>query len=62
MPKLKLLSFTFGLLVGAVVATAAAHFPQFPGAGSLGGAAATIEPLSMMTRAGPLPTETHDMF
>ncbi len=58
----KMMSFTFGVLVGTIVATAWAHFPNYPTVDSPRAAAAAMNPLEMMTNAQPLPVQHYDAF
>jgi hypothetical protein len=57
----KMMSFTFGVLVGTIVATAWAHFPNYPTVDSPR-AAALMNPLEMMSNAQPLPAQRYDAF
>jgi hypothetical protein len=57
----KMLSFTLGVLVGTVVATAWAHFPNYPTMDSPR-AAASMNPHEMMSNARPLPVQQYDAF
>jgi hypothetical protein len=58
----KIMSFTFGVLVGTIVATAWARFPNYPTVDSPREAAAAMNPLEMMTNAQPLPAQHYDAF
>jgi hypothetical protein len=58
----RMMSFTFGVLVGTVVATAWAQFPNYPTMDSPRAAAAPMNPSEMMTSPGPLPVQQHDAF
>ena len=58
----KMLSFTLGVLVGTVVATAWAHFPNYPTLDSPRPAAASMNPHEMMSNARPLPLQQYDAF
>ena len=55
------MSFVFGLLVGAAVATAWAQIPLSPGLDS-SGRASIINPIEMMAEARSLPVEVYDAF
>ena len=57
----KILPFTFGVLIGTIVATAWANFPRYPTVDSPT-AAASMNPLEMMWNARPLPVQHHDAF
>lgn len=59
----KIMSFAFGVLVGMVVATAWASFATNPQANTPAAAAASMNPIEMMTNARPLPVQDSvDMF
>lgn len=59
----KMMSFTFGVLVGTIVATAWAHFPNYPTVDSpRAAAAAAMNPLETMTNAPTLPVQHYDAF
>jgi hypothetical protein len=66
----KMMSFAFGVLVGTIVATAWAHFPNFPTVDSprsqqqsvVESARGSMSPLDMMKNTGALPVEHHDAF
>jgi hypothetical protein len=57
----KTISFTLGVLVGTVVATAWAQFPNYPTVDSPRNQAASssIDPVEMMTTAPRLPVQGH---
>jgi hypothetical protein len=55
----KMMSFTFGVVVGTIVATAWAHFPNYPTMDSPPNARASINPHEMMTNAPQLPVQGH---
>jgi len=54
----RMLTFTFGVLVGTIVATAWAQYPTSRSVGVL--AATPMNPLEMMTNAQSLPVQRHD--
>jgi len=57
----KLLSFMFGVLIGTIVATAWAQYPNYPTVDSpRGGSAASMNPIDMMMDGQPLPVQQHD--
>jgi len=58
----KLLSFTVGVLIGTIVATAWAQYPNYPTVDSPRNQAGAISPFQMMTNAPQLPVEQHDAF
>ena len=58
----KMMSFTLGVLVGTVVATAWAQFPNYPTVDSPREAAPTVNPVEMMTNRQPLPAQHYDAF
>ena len=60
----KVLSFTLGVLVGTIVATAWAHFPHHSTVtvSAPRPAAASMSPLDMMLNLRPLPVEQYDPF
>jgi hypothetical protein len=58
-PMRRILPFTFGVLVGTIVATAWAQYPTGQSAGVLA-AASSMNPLEMMTNAQALPVQHHD--
>ena len=55
----RMISFTFGVLVGTIVATAWAHFPNYPTMDSPRSGSASISPFEMMTNAPQLPVQGH---
>mgnify|MGYP001339476458 CR=1 FL=1 len=57
----KIISFTFGVLVGTVVATAWANFSNYPTVDSPR-TAASMNPLEMMSNAPTLPVQHYDAF
>jgi hypothetical protein len=57
----KIMSFTFGVLVGTVVATAWANFSNYPTVDSPR-AAASMNPSEMMSNAPTLPVQHYDAF
>lgn len=58
----KILPFTFGVLVGTIVATAWANIATNPPTNTPA-AAASMNPIEMMTNARPLPVQDSvDMF
>ena len=58
----KMLSFTLGVLVGTVVATAWANYTPNTHINTATLASASMNPTEMMSNAGPLPVEQHDAF
>lgn len=58
-PMRRILPFTFGVLVGTIVATAWAQYPASQSAGAPA-AASSMNPLEMMTNAQTLPVQHHD--
>ena len=58
----KMLSFTLGVLVGTVVATAWANYSPKThiNAATLG--STSMNPIEMMSNVGALPVEQHDAF
>ena len=55
----RILSFTFGVLIGTIVATAWAQYPASQSAGAPA-AAIAINPSEMMTNTQTLPVQHHD--
>jgi hypothetical protein len=59
----KMMSFTFGVLIGTLVATAYANYSKYPAVDSPHAAkAASMNPFELMSIARPLPVEQHDAF
>jgi hypothetical protein len=56
----KKMIFTFGVLVGTVVATAWANFPSHRLTSAPAVAAASMNPFEMMMSVRPLPVQHHD--
>jgi cytochrome c-type biogenesis protein CcmH/NrfG len=58
-----MIPFTFGVLIGTVVATAYANYPKYPAMDSPEAPArASMMPFEMMWSARGLPVERHDAF
>ena len=55
----KMLSFAFGVLVGTIIATAWAQFPNYPTVDAARHQTAPITPLEMMTTSPRLPVQGH---
>ncbi len=55
----KMMTFTFGVLVGTIVATAWAQFPNYPTVDSPRNQAGSISPFEMMTTSPRLPVQGH---
>jgi hypothetical protein len=55
----KMLSFAFGVLVGTIMATAWAQFPNYPAVGAPRHQSAPITPFEMMTTSPRLPVQGH---
>ncbi len=55
----KVMTFTFGVLVGTIVATAWAQFPNYPTVDLPRNQAGSISPFEMMTTAPRLPVQGH---
>jgi hypothetical protein len=64
----KMMSFAFGVLVGTIVATAWAHFPNYPTVDSpraqsiQQSAQGSMSPLDMMKNTDALPVQHYDAF
>lgn len=58
----KFLSFTVGVLLGTIAATAWAKYSNYPTVDSPPATASLINPSDMMARAPQLPVEQHDAF
>jgi hypothetical protein len=59
----KTMSFTFGVLIGTIVATAYANYSKYPAVDSPSSAkSASMNPFEFMSNARPLPVENHDAF
>ena len=59
----KMISFTFGVLIGTIVATAYANYSKYPAVDSPNAAkGAAMIPFEMMWNARGLPVEQHDTF
>jgi cytochrome c-type biogenesis protein CcmH/NrfG len=59
----KTMTFTFGVLVGTIVATAYASYSKYPTVDSPNApAVAAMTPFEMMWNARGLPVERHDAF
>ena len=59
----KTISFTFGVLIGTIVATAYANYSKYPAVDSPSSAKlASMNPFELMSNARPLPVENHDAF
>jgi hypothetical protein len=56
----RILSFTFGVLIGTIVATAWAHYPPSQPASTQAAAAPMMMPHLMMLNSQALPVEHHD--
>jgi len=55
----KMLSFAFGVLVGTIMATAWAQFPNYPAVDAPRHQSAPITPFEMMTTSPRLPVQGH---
>jgi hypothetical protein len=59
----KMISFTFGVLIGTIVATAYANYSKYPAVDSPTVAkGAAMNPFELMSSARPLPAEQYDAF
>jgi hypothetical protein len=60
----KMMTFTFGVLIGTIVATAYANYSKYPAVDSpnAANAAAAMTPFELMWNARGLPVEQHDAF
>ena len=65
----KMMTFTFGVLIGTIVATAYANYSKYPAVDSpeapataSSPAAASMSPFELMRSARGLPVEQHDAF
>ena len=59
----KMISFTFGVLIGTIVATAYANYSKYPAVDSPEPpAVAAMTPFELMWNARGLPVEQHDAF
>lgn len=59
----KVMTFTFGVLIGTIVATAYANYSKYPAVDSPNAAkGAAMNPFELMSNARPLPVEQHDAF
>ncbi len=59
----KMMTFTFGVLIGTIVATAYANYSKYPAVDSPNAAkGAAMTPFELMSNARALPVEQHDAF
>jgi hypothetical protein len=59
----KMMSFTCGVLIGTIVATAYANYSKYPTMDSPNVAkGAAMNPFELMSNVRPLPVEQHDAF
>jgi hypothetical protein len=56
----RMMSFTLGVLIGTIVATAWAQYPNYPTVDSPRNQAGAISPFQMMTNTQALPVQHHD--